>query len=189
MKEFRIQKEKGIKIETEKDIQLLKAIAKTGLITEDMLPVFGITIKRLYQHIHSEYIEKKGTYLIFGTMTNVYTLTEQSKRRMKSDYLIDLYKSDVSQLEHDFVLAKIYMYLSYAEKESWKTESGLLQMYSNCEKTTDGLYISSGGKKIGVEVITDSYSKEEIEQKKDFIRKYCDDYIMLHTHRDIEYDV
>ena len=180
---------KGIRLETEKDIQLLKAIAKTGFITESMLPLFEITRQRLYQHITSDYIEKKGVFLIYGTMTNVYTLTEHSKRRMKGDFLIDLYKSDASQLEHDFVLSQIYMYLSYDEKESWKTETSLSQMYRGSNKTTDGLYISNGGKKIGVEVVTDSYSKEEVEQKQDFIKNYCDDYIMVHTHRDIEYDI
>ncbi len=179
----------GIKIETEKDIQLLKTIAKTGLITEDLLPLLKITRQRLYQYIQSGYIKKRGTFLIYGSLTNVYTLTEQTKKRMKGDFLIDLYKSDTSQLEHDFVLTKVYLYLSYEEKESWETENSLLQIYRDCEKTTDGLYISNRGKKIGVEVVTDSYSKEEIEKKKEFIRKYCDDYIMIHTHRDIEYEL
>jgi carboxypeptidase C (cathepsin A) len=106
---------------------------------------------------------------------------------MRSDFLINIYKSDATQLEHDYVLSKIYIYLRYDQKESWKTEGALQQMYG-INKTTDGLFISNGCK-IGVEVITDSYSKEEIEQKKNFIRKYCDDYIMVHTHKNIEYVV
>jgi carboxypeptidase C (cathepsin A) len=177
----------GIRIETEKDIQLLKAIARTGLITENLLPMLGITRQRLRQHIISGNIEKKGTYMLFGSLTNIYTLTEHAKRRMRSDFLINIYKSDATQLEHDYVLSKIYIYLRYDQKESWKTEGALQQMYG-INKTTDGLFISNGCK-IGVEVITDSYSKEEIEQKKNFIRKYCDDYIMVHTHKNIEYVV
>ena len=43
--------------------------------------------------------------------------------------------------------------------------------------------------KIGVEVVTDSYSADEIEQKKEFIRKYCDDYIMVHTHKELEFEL
>jgi hypothetical protein len=177
-----------IKIETEKDVQLLKCVARTGLITENLLPFLKISRQRLYQHIESGNIEKKGAFLVFGSLTNVYVLSDFAKRRMKGDFLIDLYKSDTTQLEHDYVLTKIYLFLKLHEKESWKTENTLRQLY-NSEKTTDGLYKTADNKVIGVEVITDSYSKNEIEQKKDFIRKHCDDYIMIHTHKNNAYKI
>jgi hypothetical protein len=179
----------GIKIEREADIQLLKAIARTGFITKDLLHLPGINPKRLAQHIKSENIIDKGIYLIYGQMVRVYGLTEKAKRRMRSEFLIDIYKSDATQLEHDYVLAKIYLHLKLEEKESWVTETGLMERYKECVKTTDGLYITSEGQKIGVEVVTDSYSADEIEQKKEFIRKYCDDYIMVHTHKELEFEL
>jgi len=177
---------KKIGIEMEKDIQLLKAMAKTGLMIENMLPLLEISVSRLRQHIESGNIEKKGVYILYGAATNIYVLSSKCKKRMASDFLINIYKSDTTQLEHDYVLLKIYLYLSTQEKESWLTESKLQIDYLNSSKTTDGMFIAKG-KKIGVEVITDSYSKEDIKNKKDFIRYHCDGYIMLHTHKDIKY--
>lgn len=179
---------KAIVVEMEKDIQLLKTIAKVGFITEKFLPLIGMSNARLRQHILSGNINKKGTYLVYGKAINIYNLSQKSKRRMQSEFAINLYKSDVSQIEHDYVLLKIYMSLSLLEKESWITESKLQVEYPSSRKTTDALFIKNG-KKIGVEVITDSYSKIEVKAKMDFIRYYCDDYIMMHTHRNILYSV
>lgn len=177
---------KKIGIEMEKDIQLLKAIAKSGLMIEQMLPLLGISLTRLRQHVESGNIEKKGVYLLYGSATNIYVLSAKSKKRMASDFLINIYKSDTTQLEHDYVLLKTYLYLSTEEKESWLTESRLQIDYPTAIKTSDAMFIAKG-KKIGVEVITDSYSEEDINNKKNFIRCHCDGYIMLHTHKDIEY--
>jgi len=177
-----------IQIEKENDIQLLKAIARTGLITEDLLHYSNINFKRLKQHIDSKTIVKKGTYLLYGVLTNIYILSEDSKHRLRSDFLIDLYKSDTTQLEHDYTLSKIYSNLTIKERNTWKTETELHSLY-DAPTTADGLYIANSGKKIGVEVITSSYSKGEIELKKDFIRQHCDDFIMIHTHRNINYTI
>lgn len=179
---------KEISVEMEKDVQLLKAIAKTGFITEKFLPLLNISESRLRQHIYSGSVIKKGTYLIYGVATNIYTLSTKAKRRMQSEFLINLYKGDISQIEHDYVLLKIYLYLSVVEKESWITESKLQQQYPSAKKTTDALFMKDG-KRIAVEVITDSYSNDDIEAKKDFIKYYCDDYIMVHTHRNMKYSL
>jgi hypothetical protein len=179
---------KKIGIEMEQDIQLLKTIAKTGLMVEKFLPMIGLNLTRLRQHLASENIEKKGRFLIYGSATNVYTLTPRSKKRMQGDFLINLYKGDTGQLEHDYVLLKTYLYLSGEEKESWLTESRLQIDYPHSAKTTDGMYMSNG-RRIGVEIITSSYTPEDIEAKKEFIRYNCDDYIMLHTHKTIEYSL
>jgi hypothetical protein len=177
---------KKIGIEMEKDIQLLKAMAKTGLMIEPMLPLLEISLTRIRQHRESGNIEKKGVYILYGSATNIYVLSAKAKKRMASEFLIDIYKSDTTQLEHDYVLLKIYLYLSTQEKESWLTESSLQGEYPTATKTTDGMFIANG-KKIGVEVITDSYSEEDIKNKKNFIRYHCDGYIMLHTHKAIKY--
>lgn len=173
--------------EMEKDIQLLKAIARTGLMVEKLLPFLGISETRLRQHIASGYIEKKGVHLLYGNATNIYMLSAKGKKKVQSEFAINLYKSDLSQLEHDYILLKVYLYLQVEEKESWQTESKLVIDYPQSPKTTDGLYINSSGKSIGVEVITDSYTKDDIDMKIDFIRYQCDDCIMIHTHRNIEY--
>lgn len=176
-------KKKQIKLETEKDIQLLKAIARTGFITENLLSFLGVSPSRLRQHLEHGNIVKKGVYMLYGCMTNIYTLSHSAKRRMRAEFLLNPYKSDTTQLEHDYVLAKIYMFLSHEEKESWLTETNLQMIYGKDTKTTDGFYIS-GKKRIGVEVISDSYSKGEVSLKLDFIKRYCDDSIIIHTHKD-----
>jgi hypothetical protein len=55
------------------------------------------------------------------------------------------------------------------------------------ETTTDGLFTSIDNKKIAVEIITNNYSKKDIEMKKAFIEKECDDYIMIHIDKDKSY--
>lgn len=178
---------KEISIEMEKDIQLLKAIARVGFITPCLLDYLDITQSRLKQHISSGNIVKAGTYMIYGSLCNIYTLTEEAKNRLRSEFLINPYKSDISQLEHDYCLAKVYLHLKYNQKESWKTETQLRMEYPLVPSTTDGMYYTDDNKKIGVEIMTDRYSKEEINNKLDFIRYHCDDYIILHTHKNIKY--
>jgi hypothetical protein len=179
----------GIKYELEKDIQLIKAIAKCGIITENLLHMLDIDVRRLRKHIYSNNIEKKGTVMLFGRMTNIYMLTNKSKKRVSSDFLINPYKTDLSQIEHDYALLKVYLFLNSKEKESWLTETRLHIDFPASTKTVDGMYITGNNKRIGVEVITDSYTDDDINAKKDFIRAYCDDYIMIHASRDTEYTV
>ncbi len=179
---------RNIKVDTEKDIQLLKAIAKVGFVTEDFLKNIGSNKQGLKDNIKQGYIMKKGTYMVYGGLKNIYNLTSKGKYKVKSDFLINPYKSDISQLEHDYCLAKVYQFLSYEEKQSWITETGLRVRYGHAV-TTDAMYITREGKKIGVEIVTDSYSKNEIESKMDFIRNVCDDYLMFHTHKDKEYAI
>ncbi|GLC31148.1 hypothetical protein [Clostridium omnivorum] len=179
---------KELKIEKYKDILLLKSIGRTGLITLDLLPYLDITESRLNQHIFSGNIEKKGNYCLYGSITSIYGLTEKSKKRLKNEYSFYIYKSDLTQLEHDYALTKIYMYLRFSEKESWITETELHNKYPNEPKVLDGMYINKIGK-IGVEVTTNNYSKEDIELKKNFIKKYCDDYIMIHAYKNIKYTI
>lgn len=173
--------------ESYKDIELLKAIARAGIMTEDFLPYFGISVNRLKQHVISENIIKRGSFLLYGRSTNIYVLSNKSKRRLASEFMINTYKSDVSQLEHDYCLLKTYTFLTADNRNTWITESKLKVDYPYAYKTCDGLFLTASKKRIGVEVITDSYSKRDVESKKEFIRKYCDGYIMLHTHKKVEY--
>jgi len=177
----------GIKTMTEKDIQLLKAIGNTGIITSDLLSQYKINRKRLYQHIISKNIEKKGNFLIFGTLKTVYTLTREGKAYLRNNFQINPYKSDFTQLEHDYVLARIYSFLPFECKNSWQNETKLKQLYDTAT-TTDGMF-KNGSQNICVEVVTDAYTKDMVDSKKEFIRHFADNYIMIHTHKDIEYEI
>lgn len=172
----------GILIEKENDIQLLKTIARTGLITKDIIYQLGIDNRRLKQHIQKGNIIDTGNYILYGTMTQFYGLSKKAKYRMRSEFLIDLYKSDINQLEHDYVLSKFYCSLPIELRETWKTETTLKEMYGKDVTTTDGLIIYEN-QKIGIEVITVFYSKKEIDRKIKFIMRYCDNHVILHTHK------
>ena len=178
---------KGIRVMTEKDIQLIKAIGNTGLITLDLLPYLEVTENRLNQHINSGNIIKDGNFMIFGVLRSTYGLSDKSKKMLKSDFQINPYKSDFTQLEHDYVLSKIYLHLPYECKESYQNETKLRLKY-NQYKTVDGMF-TYNNRAIAVEVITDTYSKDMIDAKKEFIRHYADDYIMMHTHKEIDYKI
>jgi len=173
-----------LKIVKEKDIQFLKSIAKTGLITKDLLSTYKISYDRFNQHLLTNNIVLSGRVMTFGVLKDVYILSDDMKKQMKNDYGIGLYRSDLSQVEHDYILSKVYSKLSIAEKESWVTETMLKDIFGE-ETTVDGLYRSDSGYNIGVEIISENYTKQEIEDKKAFISKYCDSYILINTKEEI----
>lgn len=173
----------AIKVETKKDMDLLKFLARTGIITDEVLKKIGVYNKRKIQHIKSRNIIKQ-VHMIYGRFRNVYFLTEETKKKIKNNFGINSYRTKRTQLEHDYVLMKLYLRLNNKEKDSWLTEHDL-QLRYNSEVTVDGLFFSSG-KKIGVEVITPSYSKEDIRLKNMFIQRHCDDCIVIHTHSEID---
>jgi hypothetical protein len=175
---------KPLKIIKEKDIHFLKSIAKTGLITKDLLSNYEISNDRFQQHLLSENIVMSGRVMVFGILKNIYILSDNTKKQMKYDYGIGLYRSDLTQVEHDYVLSKVYSKLSLAEKESWVTENMLKELFDE-ETTVDGLYRSDSGYNVGVEIISENYTKQEIEDKKAFISKYCDSFILINTKEEI----
>ena len=71
------------------------------------------------------------------------------------------------------------MELEEKHQSSWLNESALKKMFKS-KYTSDGLF-SLGDKLIGVEIITNSYSQVAIDGKLEFINKYCDDKIVIHT--------
>lgn len=173
---------------TAKDIMLLKAIARTGLITDNLLHCFGITERRIYANIKNNNILKKGPYMLFGNLTYIYILSDSAKNALYSNYRINIYKTDLTQIEHDYVLSRIYASMPPLVQESWITEGNLKSLYPNSDSTTDAM-VNVNGLRVGIEVITDSYSTEQINAKKAFISKYCDDFIMVHTRRNIHYTI
>lgn len=175
---------KPLIIVKENDIQFLKSIAKTGLITKDLLSIYKISYDRFNQHILSNNIVLSGRVMIFGILKDVYILSDDMKKKMKNDFGIGLYRSDLSQVEHDYILSKVYSKLSLAEKESWVTETMLKDLFGE-ETTVDGLYRSDSGYNIGVEIISENYTKQEIEDKKAFIKRYCDSYILINTKEEL----
>lgn len=174
-----------VNVDTKKDIQLLKGIARTGFITESLCHYFELPTRRLEAHVKNGHIEKRGIYILYGSFANIYTLRPMGKKRVKAEFLINPYKSDFSQLEHDYCLAKIYWMLGEAEREEWLTETQLKMKYGK-KTVVDAMFLAHNGAKVGVEVISNTYTRDIIMQKQDFLVNECDHSIILHTHKEME---
>lgn len=172
---------KRIKVLKEKDLRLLKGMANTGLVSEDTLKNYNISRRRINQHIKSRYVEKKRT-IILSNLTNTYVLSDLGKRIIKRKYFLDCYKGNSVNPTHDYVLSEFYSLLKPDEQDSWLNENTLYKNFNKkVKKTTDGLFKSRRGLKIGIEIITNNYSDKDIEKKREFIEKYCDDHIILNA--------
>ena len=161
-----------------KNKPLLLAIANCGFMTDHIAKKhFSTSSKEIESLISNNLLERTGTYLIFGKATCIYTLTNESKEMFR-ELRKSLYKSDDTQLEHDYILLKIYSSIDVSSQESWQNESELKAIYRR--NTCDGVF-KFNNKLIGVEVITKSYTKIAINEKMTFINEYCDDFISLNT--------
>jgi hypothetical protein len=162
-------------------------MANTGFIAEDLLKEFNITRKRINQHISTGYVRKKRV-IIFSNLSNIYYLSDLGKSLVRNKIMMNIYKGNTESPHHDYALSKLYATLLPEEQDTWQSESSLYMEYNKkYETTTDGLFTSIDNKKIAVEIITNNYSKKDIEMKKAFIEKECDDYIMIHIDKDKSY--
>ena len=157
---------------------LLLAIANCGLMTDHIAKKhFSTNNNEVENLISNNLIERTGVYLIYGKSTCIYTLTDATKE-MFNQLGKSLYKSDTTQLEHDYILLKVYSTIDKRSQESWQNESELKSIYR--KNTCDGVF-KFNDKLIGVEIITKSYTKIAINEKMSFINQFCDDFISLNT--------
>lgn len=131
------------------------------------------------------YLVKNGTLnknrgIIFSKVNTYYTLSSNTIKLLRSKNFY-IYKSDSSQLEHDYILSKVFLEASDYNKMSWKNETELKKIYGKNTTTSDGLFITKDKKVIGVEVLTSSYTPDYIQKKKFFLENNCDDYILLNV--------
>lgn len=136
--------------------------------------------KVLYTCLSKGFIKKERPIFIFTHLTIPYSLTEQGKKLVGKRYSIKPYKNNINQVEHDYVLGSIYNNLSKNEQDSWITETSLIVKYP-LEVVVDGVYKDNNNLTYGVEVITESYSKSDIQEKLNFIKKYCNKEIVIYT--------
>lgn len=140
--------------------------------------IFGITTKKLNEYVENRILNIENV-MLFGKTANIYTLSKgyMNELRRRGYYL---YKHDNSQLEHDYILGKIYLACSEEERASWKNETYLKMKFGKNSNTCDAMYISSN-KLIGVEVFTPDYKKNVKEDKIKFMNHYCDKAVVMNT--------
>lgn len=165
---------------SKKEKELLLFVARTGYYCNaynKYIDTSGHTLNKL---LDKKLIEKKSPVIIFGKMMSVSILTQKGKEIVKNKLSVRPYKTKQNQIEHDFVLGKIYATLNEKEKKSWITETDLEIIYSQ-GSVIDGLYKNKKNERIGVEILTETYKKDIIEKKMSFIKKFCDKKIVIHT--------
>ena len=161
-----------------KEERLLKLIAKTGFYFMPFLELLNLHELTVNSCLNKGLIKKEKPVMVFGKFLSPYRLTDYGKTIINTLYLITPYKDNIRHIEHDYMLAKIYLSLSVEERESWVTEGELLIRYPN-SSVVDGLFTDLDGHLVGVEVITSNYSENDIALKTDFISRYCDKAIIM----------
>lgn len=160
------------------NIMLSRILINCGFITEYLAQKVNITHNELKNEVKKNTLNV-SKQLLFGKMTNIYILSDKQLNIYRKQG-ITIYKHNVNQLEHDYLLLKVYTSLSLKEQLSWYNETSLKAKFNKSTDTTDAIFIKNN-KLIAVEVITPNYKHSKINNKKDFIRKYCDSSIILDT--------
>jgi hypothetical protein len=161
----------------------LKAAWRIGVLTKDQLKEhFNINETRLKQmentrffKVYEEkvYIDRKG-------------IKECEKMGMKHRY-----SSNFKNFAHDHKLSKVYLSLKTETRERWITEKGLHDIASKTsnyeafkvrmiemhdkgkfQATPDAAFRTEKGEIIAIEITTNNYSDQDIEQKVEFAREF-----------------
>lgn len=158
--------------------RLLLAVANCGLLTEHIAKKhFKASISDLKELVNDGSLIKSSPLIIYSKPTVIYTLSELGK-----DYIrklgCSIYKTDTTQLEHDYLILKVYSTLNIDTQDTWQNETRLKQIYK--QPCCDAIF-EYANKIIAVEIITPRYTKLSINQRLQFISDYCDDSIVLKT--------
>lgn len=158
---------------------LLYAIANCGYITKNIATQhFNISHIKLQKLVNEGIINIKGNLILFGKVTTLYDLSTNMKYDLRKHGKA-IYRTNTSQLEHDYCLLKAYSCLPIECQTSWLNESELKLIYGDIT-TTDAIFMYNK-LKIAVEVFTSSYTSEKIQEKINFSEKYCDKIITFNT--------
>ena len=163
-----------IKCITGRDLELMQGIARTGITSNfDARQIIGLSEKRLKNLEKESYIISSGVVVKGIDTIKVYKLDEKGKSYIKTNSSIEsFYRSNERQIEHDLKLSSIYYNLEREQRNTWLNENDLIKQYKldnptkNLNSMVDATF-SSNGFKVGVEVTTRNYTKEQIQEKYD----------------------
>ena len=167
---------------SKKEEDMLKFLGRVGFFITDFTDKLGFSKHIVYSLIKKDLIYKEKSMFIYTKLQMPYCLTNKGKTLVKSRYLINPYRFRMSQAEHDFVLANVYLSLNEEDRERWITETSLGIKYPE-ENVTDAMYISSANESVAVEVFTNNYSEGAKELKRLFIDRHCDKSIVIDANK------
>jgi hypothetical protein len=167
---------KGRKVETigritKKDGEMMKAIARTGIISKaNAINFLGQNDKRLRLMEKNGYVRSENVLTKDGGQT-IYKLNSVGREYIKEYTNVDLlYRSNNSQIGHDLALNTAYFHIPESARETWLNESQIHNRFGNTIKDVgarggiDAMVVVDG-QIVGIEIITDNYGKIEISQK------------------------
>lgn len=157
----------------------LFAIANCGIMTQNIArKSYNVYHKTLNDMVKNDILNIKGNLILYGKVSTIYVLSEKTKSMVRK-YSKSPYKTNTSQLEHDYLLLKFYSSLPIQIQSTWINETELKDLY-NGSATTDGMFFINN-KKIGIEVLTSNYTNKMIEEKLEFGSNKCDKLITMNT--------
>lgn len=172
-----------------RDRKSLLAISRCGHVRESQLKEF-IKDKRIKNYLKDNLIEKDG-YL--NTKTNQYEvgykLTREGRTFVENNF--GFKEHQVAQTpNHDFGISDKYFSLTEEQQNTWQTETQLRDRFEEelqkmreeeCDRwaeltsnkndfsTPDGAFFN-GEVEVVFEVVTNSYGKQEIQAKENFVQ-------------------
>lgn len=159
--------------------KLKLSLINTGFITEHLAYKY-LNIKR---HTLDRFVADnrliKSNHLLFGKVTTIYELSNIEKNSYRNQGYI-IYKRDNSQLEHDYLLNKVFLSISTKEQVSWCNETALKSKFPAKTVTSDAIFVKDNSL-IAVEVLTQSYTRHNKNDKMKFISDFCDNSIILNV--------
>ena len=103
-------------------VNLKLALIHCGYITEHLAAKY-LMITNSYLNTlvrHNELTISRN--MLFGKMTTIYCLSDISLKKFREEGFY-IYKHDVSQIEHDYLLLKTFLSLPNNIRETWKNET------------------------------------------------------------------
>ncbi|MPM01913.1 hypothetical protein SDC9_48153 [bioreactor metagenome] len=177
---------KGRKKETqvaimEKDKRLFQALAKTARGTSDLIQEhYNISHKRIDKLVKQGYL-KKEPIIWENKATYCYRLSRKSQDYVKSNLhtVSGLYKPTSVPSTHDIALFKEFSKLTNTQQDLAMTETDIVKIYGKLSYASPvDLYVPAYQDENGIaiqeqaiEIITPSYSKEDIEKKEIYVKE------------------
>jgi DNA-binding Lrp family transcriptional regulator len=166
---------------TTKDRRMLSGLARVGYmglrqLNEDM----GISMNRIKNFVREGYIiRSEHVYKPTGNGMPVFNLTDKGKNLCSRETaLIQFYIS--ASASHDLALSQKYSETEEEYQCRWivemewrdrfRAEFGIEPAQLNMSPP-DGGYITSSGELVAIEVVTSSYTDEDIQSKIEFCEK------------------
>lgn len=173
-----------------KEEECMRGLWRTGVMTREQLEKhFEIKGQRLTNLENSKYLTVNEEKVQLG---------EKGEQLMKSQGLEFQYVSSFKTFQHDYRLSQVYLDLDKDIRETWVTEKELhhiaeqspkwsefkarmedMHSKDRCQATPDAAIQDREGKWIGIDIVTNNYKDEDIEQKEAFCNEFLDDSYIL----------